>query len=96
MDKDAFSEYGSESKQSSQSPVTEEGAPEGKAESIHIPAEFLQGTKFKPGDELVLKVISADEEGLEVEYASPAEGGGEGEMSANDEIDSMAAASANY
>lgn len=51
-------------------PITEDGQPQNSGDSLHIPAEFLQGTKFEAGDEVVLKVISADEDGIEVEYAS--------------------------
>lgn len=91
--KDAFAEY-ADAPASDKAPITEDGSPQGEGDSIHIPAEFLQGNagKFKEGDELVLKVISADEEGIEVEYASEPKGGsgegGEGE-SANSEIDRM-------
>lgn len=93
--KDAFSEYADEPASSNKTPITEEGTPEGQGDSIHIPAEFLQGNagKFKEGDELVLKVISADEDGIEVEYAKEPAGeneGSEGEgMGANEEIDQM-------
>lgn len=89
---DPFAEYGGgqgSDAGSSKQPITEEGAPQGQGDSIHIPAEFLQGQKFKPGDELVLKVMSADDEGVEVEYAQAPAKEGEGEMSANDEIDQM-------
>lgn len=92
---DAFSKYSEEPQSSTTAkpPITEDGSPEGEGDSIHIPAEFLQGTKFKPGDELVLKVVSADDEGVEVEYATAEgkgeEGGESGGMSANEEIDQM-------
>ncbi len=62
-------------KANAQRPMTEAGTPEDSGETISIPAEFLQGTKFKAGDELVLKVITADEEGLEVAYAKKPAGG---------------------
>lgn len=90
MPKDQFEEYSDKPAQS-KTPITEDGAPEGSSESMHIPAEFLQGTKFKPGDELVLKVVAADDDGVEVEYAKAPEGKGEsgGMMSANDELDMM-------
>lgn len=52
-----------------QRPMTEEGTPEDSGETMHVPTDFLQGTKFKEGDELVLKVVSVDDEGLEVAYA---------------------------
>lgn len=56
-------------------PMTETDTPEDDGETIHIPTAFLQGTKFKEGDELVLKVVSVDEDGLEVAYAkAPPEG----------------------
>lgn len=96
MKSDAFSDYAAESGSApGKQPITEEGSPKGQGDSIHIPAEFLQGQQFKAGDELVLKVLSADENGVEVEYAK-AEGdaGGSGDegMSANDEIDRMESA----
>ena len=93
MKDDAFSEYADEPAAAKDKPITEGGSPEGQGDSIHIPSEFLQGNagKFKEGDELVLKVVSADDEGIEVEYAKEpggeGEGGDEGGMNANDEID---------
>lgn len=97
MPKDQFEEFADKPASSDKQPITEDGSPEGQGDSIHIPAEFLQGNagKFKAGDELVLKVISADEEGIEVEYATEPEkdqgegGEGEGGTSANAEIDAM-------
>ena len=88
MQDDAFSEYRDEPA-SDKTPITEDGAPEDQGDSIQIPAEFLQGAKFKEGDELVLKVVSVDDDGaLEVEYASKPEVESEDEgMSANEEID---------
>ena len=79
-------------------PITEEGAPEG-GDSIHIPAEFLQGAaaKFKPGDKVTMSVISADEDGIEVEYATEeVSSEGEGEMSANEEMDMMESKGGGY
>lgn len=76
-----------EAPQSEQRPLTTENTPAGDGETMHVPAEFLQGTRFKEGDELVLKVVSADDEGLEVAYAKAparAEGG-----SAPDELDQL-------
>jgi len=97
---DQFSQYRDKP---SKTPITEEGGPEGQGDSMHIPAEFLQGNagKFKEGDELVLKVISADDEGVEVEYATePSKDkgeGGEGEgPSANDEMDMMESRGGGY
>jgi len=86
--KDAFSDYSGDSASAEKTPITEDGSPQGEGDSIHIPSEFLQGTKFKEGDELVLKVVSSDENGVEVEYAAKPEdeSGNEG-MSANEEID---------
>ena len=93
---DAFSDLQEEPASSDEKPITEDGAPESQGDSIHIPSEFLQGNagKFKEGDELVLKVISADEDGIEVEYATePAKDAGESSEdegpSANDEMDMM-------
>ncbi len=92
--KDQFSEYSDTSGDSAETPITEDGAPEGEGDSIHLPAEFLMGKKFKDGDTVTLKVVSSDEEGVEVEMPTEAdknEGsedeGGMGMMSANDEID---------
>lgn len=71
-------------------PITEENTPENQGETIHIPREFLQGTTFKSGDELILKVVSSDEEGLEVAYAkAPEKSEGAESKNANEEIDSM-------
>lgn len=92
--KDQFSEY-SDTKEDSKEPITEQGSPEGGSDSIHIPSEFLQGKAFKEGDSIVLKVVAADDEGVEVEYATePASDKNEGSEdesvpSANDEIDAM-------
>ena len=90
---DAFSEYRDEP-DSDKTPITEDGSPSGEGDSIHIPAEFLQGGKFKEGDEITLKVVAADEDGVEVEYAAEEVKGDKNEsedgmMSANDEIDRM-------
>ena len=96
--KDQFADYAEAPVSPNKQPITEEGSPEGTGDSIHIPAEFLQQNagKFKTGDEVVLKVVSVDDDGsIEVEYASEpgsdkGEGSeGEGGMSANDEIDQM-------
>ena len=72
-------------------PITEQGAPEGTGDTMHIPVDFLNGTTFKAGDELVLKVVSSDEDGLEVAYAHAptSDKGEEGPPSAHDEIDSL-------
>lgn len=75
---------------SSARPITEQGTPEDSGNTIHVPAEFLQGTKFKAGDELVLKVVSVDDEGLEVAYATkPESESASEESSANEEIDQL-------
>lgn len=76
-------------------PVTEENTPEDAGEVIHIPTEFLQGTKFREGDELVLKVVAVGDDGLEVAYAKAPEGekGGESDASGGssdmDEMDAQ-------
>lgn len=70
-------------------PITEEGTPEGSGDTIHIPKEFLQGTTFKEGDELVLKVVAADDEGLEVAYAKPEEAEPQEGGDANTQIDQL-------
>lgn len=74
-------------------PLTEEGTPDTDGETLHVPSEFLQGTRFKEGDELVLKVVSVDDEGLEVAYAK-APPGEEGDVGS--QLDAMDAASPNY
>lgn len=77
---------------SKERPITEEGTPEDTGETISVPKEFLQGTQFKPGDELVLKVVAVSDDGLEVAYAKEPEGGETDESSresANAELDSM-------
>lgn len=72
-------------------PITEQGTPEDDGNTIHVPTEFLQGTRFKPGDELVLKVVSVEDDGLEVAYAKAPEGEEEGDKSngANAELDNI-------
>lgn len=74
-------------------PMTEENTPEDDGETIHVPEAFLQGTKFKAGDELVLKVVSVDNDGLEVAYAkSPEKEEGEEDnprAKANSELDAL-------
>ena len=95
---DACSEYQDQPEAASgqgEQPITEDGSPPSNEGTIHLPTEFLQGTTFKPGDEVVLKVVSAGDDGIEVEYAKAPEGGeGDGMgMSANDEIDQMHAKS---
>lgn len=75
---DVMAEYAGDSatsesdapKSEKDTPITEDGQPESSGDSLHIPAEFLQGAKFEAGDKLMLKVISADEDGVEVEYAA--------------------------
>lgn len=75
-----------ESPESKQKPITEDGAPESTGETIKIPKDFLEGTSFREGDELVLKVVAVGDDGIEVAYAPKSE---KGEMSANDELDSL-------
>lgn len=71
-------------------PLTEDGTPEDSGETMHVPSGFLQGTRFKEGDELVLKVVSVDEEGIEVAYAPKGEGsGGDGSGSPDAELDQL-------
>lgn len=74
-------------------PLTEENTPDDDGETIHIPRAFLQGTQFKAGDELVLKVVSQDEDGLEVAYAKAPESEEEekpaGREKANAELDQL-------
>lgn len=94
--KDEFAEYSDESSddmdesaESEETPITEEGAPEEMAESIHIPSGFLQGKAFKAGDKVVLTVVSTDDEGVEVAMSEAMPESEEG-PSANEEIDAMA------
>lgn len=50
---------------------TEEYA-EGNDATTTIPVELTGGQTFKPGDEIVLEVVTANEDGsLEVKYATP-------------------------
>lgn len=73
-------------------PITEENTPADDGETIHVPRAFLQGTQFKAGDELVLKVVSQDEDGLEVAYAKAPEPETEkptGRDKANAELDAL-------
>lgn len=73
-----------------ETPITEEGSPEGTGESLHIPTEFLQGASFKPGDEVVLKVIAAGDDGIEVEYSKNESGESDDRVSdAGAELDAI-------
>lgn len=75
-----------------ETPVTEEGAPEAsESETMNIPAPFLQGTEFKAGDRVVLKVVAVGDDGsIEVAYATEDEGGEDEEMmTAETEIDAI-------
>jgi hypothetical protein len=76
--------------ESPERPITEESTPEDEGQTINIPKEFLQGQEFKPGDEIVLKVVTSDEEGLQVAYdKEPASEEEEGTPSADKEIDGI-------
>lgn len=47
-------------------------AAEASEATTTIPAELTGGQTFKPGDEIVLEVVNANEDGsLEVKYATP-------------------------
>lgn len=85
-------EAGSEA-DSAERPMTEEGTPEDSGETIKIPKEMLQGQSFKEGQEITMKVIAADDEGIEVtfdkpEEAEPMEGASRG-ADANSQIDQL-------
>lgn len=90
--RDIMSEYAGESadapEKDSEQPLTEEGSPEASDNSLNIPAEFLGGATFREGDQITMRVVSADEDGVEVEYV-PVTKPASGRMSANDEIDQM-------
>lgn len=44
-----------------------------------LPKSILMGKEFKPGDEVVLKIVRMHEDEIEVEYATGEEEKGEGE-----------------
>lgn len=77
------------SKTQDEKPITEDGAPESTGETIDIPKDFLQGTQFREGDELVLKVVAVGDDGIEVAYATAPEKGEPKEKSANEQIDEL-------
>lgn len=67
-------------------PLTEENTPETSANTMHVPLEFVQGTEFKAGDKVVLKVVAVDDDGLEVAYATETDEESDGESDANMEL----------
>lgn len=76
------------SKMAKKKPITEDGAPpEGSENTLHIPVDFVQGTEFKPGDKLMVKVVAVGDDGLEVAYATEEDAMGEDdEMDADAEL----------
>lgn len=50
------------------------------SETALIPKSLLAGKQFKPGDEVVLRIVRDYEDEVEVEYATEEGGKGEGEM----------------
>lgn len=76
-------------------PITQDGMPPDNGDTIHIPKAFLQGTTFKEGDELILKVVAVSDEGLEVAYAKAPENESE-PGSAGSELDALDAGDQNY
>lgn len=83
-----------------ETPMTEEGQPEGTGQTIEVPIEFAEGNKFKVGDEMILKVVGMEDGKYQLEYAhapkQEEDGGETGPPSADDEIDQMAANDSSY
>lgn len=85
---DDFDDDESPRRKKDETPLTEEGAPEpSEANTLHIPNAFLQGSEFKPGDQVMMKVIAVGDDGVEVAYATEDDSGEE--MSAEAELDSI-------
>lgn len=89
-------------------PATETG-PEEKEEQPHedgetalLPKTILAGKEFKPGEEVVLKIVHIYDDEIEVAYATGeggGEGGGESETpmdKATNKLRSMAGAGGGY
>lgn len=75
----------------SKPPAAEDEAEGDVGETALLPKSILAGKDFKPGDEVVLKVVHLYDDEVEVAYApekpsTPPEPGG---MSADNEIDAM-------
>lgn len=70
---------------------SEEGEHKEEGETALLPRTILQGKDFKPGEEVVLKIVRIMDDQIEVAYATGEEKGGEASgPSANEEIDAMA------
>lgn len=64
-----------------------EGPPDHGDDTAYLPVSVTGGKKFQPGDEIVLEVVSVDEDGsLEVKYAT---GKGEEKKPYEDAIDAL-------
>lgn len=63
--------------------MAEEEAPEeDSSPTAELPKSVLGGKEFKPGEEVVLKVVQVMENSVLVQYATEDEGEGEGEYAA--------------
>jgi len=60
-------------------PKMEEGEKEGSHDTGILPKTLMAGKDFKPGEEIVLKVVAVHENDFEVSYASEGGEGKEGE-----------------
>jgi len=73
---------------------TERDESEAEGSTALLPKTVLGGKEFKPGEEVVLKIVHVYEDEVEVEYASEPEEKGKPSkppMSADEEIDMAAA-----
>lgn len=61
-------------------------------ETALLPKSILAGKEFRPGEEVVLKIVRVHDDEVEVEYASekPETENKSEDMSADEEIDGMA------
>lgn len=54
-----------------------EESSEGEGQTAMLPKSILAGKEFKPGDEVVLKIVAMQDDSVVVEYAPEKGGGGE-------------------
>lgn len=68
--------------ESQESPEQEDKEQEGQEPTAVLPKSILMGKDFKPGEEVVLKIVRIHDDQVEVAYAPEKgkEGEGEGEM----------------
>ena len=67
MANDPFAKYAESPEEADSGAITEDGQPEGGTGTLHIPSAILGGMQFKEGDVVTLRVVSSDEDGVDVE-----------------------------